>query len=73
MRRLARIVQMVSDSAREPLSELRILDLASLEGRFSAEFALRGAEVLGIEGRRTNIDAQRHGIRFPISDLYRTM
>ena len=65
MRRLARIVQMVSDSARKPISESRILDLASLEGRFSAEFALKGADVLGIEGRRTNIKRAAARYSFP--------
>lgn len=67
MRRLARIVQMVSDAARKPLSELRILDLASLEGRFSAEFACRGANVLGIEGRRSNVD--RAQARYSLPNL----
>lgn len=56
---------MVSDSARKPLSESRVLDLASLEGRFSAEFALRGAEVLGIEGRRTNVECAAARYSFP--------
>jgi hypothetical protein len=47
---------MVTDFARRPLSELHVLDLACLEGDFGVEFALRGATVLGIEGRRTNIE-----------------
>ncbi len=67
MRRRARINQIVSDSARKPLPESRILDLASLEGDFSAELALRGAEVLGVEGRRTNI--QRAAARFSLPNL----
>lgn len=65
MRRRARINQMVSDFAKKPLSELRILDLASLEGDFSAEFAHRGAEVLGIEGRQVNIDRANARFSFP--------
>jgi hypothetical protein len=32
------------------------LDLGSLEGHYSAELAMRGAKVLSIEGRRTNLD-----------------
>src|SRR5690348_3563457 len=65
MRRRARIAQIVSDSARKPLSQSRILDLASLEGDFSAEFALRGAEVLGVEGRRANVERASARFSFP--------
>lgn len=67
MRRRARINQVVSDFSRKPLSESRILDLACLEGDFAAEFAVRDAEVLGIEGRRANLD--RASARFPIPNL----
>jgi hypothetical protein len=67
MRRRVRINQIVSDFARKPLSESRILDLASLEGDFSAECALRGAEVLGVEGRGTNI--KRAEERFSLPNL----
>lgn len=52
-------MQIVSDFARVRLSELRILDLASLEGHYSIELALRGSHVIGIEGRRSNIDKAR--------------
>lgn len=67
MRRRARINQIVSDFARKPLSESRVLDLGSLEGDFSVEFALRGAEVLGVEGRRSNI--RRAAARFSLPNL----
>ena len=67
MRRRARIYKIVNDSARKSLPESRILDLASSEGDFSAEFALRGAEVLGVEGRHTNI--QRAEARFSLPNL----
>ena len=65
MRRQARITQMVVDHIRKPLAELRVLDLASLDGRFSAEFAMRGAEVLGIEGRRSNVEDARSRFEYP--------
>ncbi|UCH10810.1 MAG: class I SAM-dependent methyltransferase [Fidelibacterota bacterium] len=53
--RTRKIVQIVKDIARRPLEELRILDLASLEGQYSLEFADRGAQVVGIEGREANV------------------
>jgi len=56
MRRRLRINQIVSDFAPKPLNQCRILDIASLEGGYSAEFAKRGAEVLGVEGRQINIE-----------------
>ena len=56
MRRRARIIQVVCDLTRKPISELHILDLASLEGHYSFEFASKGARVIGIEGRQSNIE-----------------
>ena len=53
--RLRRFVQIVSDVADKPLEELRILDLACLEGMFAVELARLGANVVGIEGREANI------------------
>ncbi len=53
--KLQRIVQLVSDLQSKPFSELRILDLACLEGLYALEFAKRGATTLGIEGRESNI------------------
>jgi len=38
------------------LHGLRILDLACLEGLHSVELAMRGAEVVGIEGRELNLE-----------------
>jgi SAM-dependent methyltransferase len=54
--RLVGVVQVVCDLAPRPIDQLRILDLACLEGIFGLEFAKRGAEVVGIEGRRSNLE-----------------
>src|SRR5829696_8338607 len=50
-----RFLQVVSDIAGAPVSSLRVLDLACLEGAYAVEFALHGAQVVGIEGRRMNV------------------
>lgn len=57
--KLQRIVQIVHDLARKPIAEMRILDLACLEGQYAIEFARQGAEVVGIEGREANIEKSR--------------
>jgi 2-polyprenyl-3-methyl-5-hydroxy-6-metoxy-1,4-benzoquinol methylase len=57
--RLKRIVQIVSDFAPKPLSELRVLDLGCHEGLFAVELARQGAEVTGVEGRKANIEKAR--------------
>src|SRR5262249_23647092 len=57
--RLRRMVQVVADLAGKPLAELRVLDLDCLEGGFALEFALQGAQVLGIEGREANLARAR--------------
>ena len=53
--RLRRICQVVYDIADKPISQLRVLDLACLEGIYSIELARQGAQVLGIEGREANV------------------
>jgi 2-polyprenyl-3-methyl-5-hydroxy-6-metoxy-1,4-benzoquinol methylase len=53
--KLRRITQMVADVAKKPLNELRVLDLACLEGLYGIELARQGAQVVGIEGRETNL------------------
>jgi SAM-dependent methyltransferase len=57
--RLRRVVQIVADLSRKPIQDLRLLDLACLEGSFAVEFAHRGAEVVAIEGRTANIEKAR--------------
>ena len=53
--RLKRIVQVVNDLSQKPISESRILDLGCLDGIFPIEFALHGAESVGVEIREANI------------------
>lgn len=52
--RLRRVVQIISDVTNQPISNLRVLDLACLEGLYGIELARHGAEVVGIEGREAN-------------------
>lgn len=53
--RIRRITQVVADLADVPWDRMRLLDLASLEGQYGLEFALRGAQVLSVEGRAENL------------------
>jgi Methyltransferase domain len=53
--KLRRITQIVADVAKKPLNELRVLDLAFLEGLYGIELARKGAQVVGIEARETNL------------------
>ena len=53
--RLKRIFQVVKDLSQKPISECRILDLGCLDGMFSIEFALHGANTIGVEIRDANI------------------
>ena len=53
--RIRRVVQIVSDLLPRPLHETRILDLGCFEGQYALEFALHGAEAVGIEYRDFNL------------------
>jgi len=53
--RLRRVMQVINDLTSGPLHNLRILDLACLEGMYAVELARMGARVLAIEGREANL------------------
>ncbi len=57
--RLRRILQIACDLAGKPLAQLRVLDLACLEGHYGIELAMHGAEVVGIELREANLAKAR--------------
>ena len=57
--KVLRAVQLVEDLLRRPWADLRIADLGCSEGLYACEFALRGASVVGIEGREANIEKAR--------------
>ena len=54
--KLRRITQIIQDHCGENLSGLRVLDLACLEGMYGIECAMRGADVLAIEGRIASVE-----------------
>jgi 2-polyprenyl-3-methyl-5-hydroxy-6-metoxy-1,4-benzoquinol methylase len=54
--RLRRLVQTAQDTINKPLSDCRVLDLACLEGHYAIEFAMQGAEAIGIEGRAVSVE-----------------
>jgi ubiquinone/menaquinone biosynthesis C-methylase UbiE len=58
--RLRRILQVVTDLSGKPLAEMRVLDLACLEGHYGIEFALHGANVVGMEIREANLVKARY-------------
>lgn len=57
--KLRRVTQVVSDLAGRPLSELRVLDLGSLEGLYAIELARHGARVVAVDAREANIEKMR--------------
>jgi SAM-dependent methyltransferase len=50
-----RFLRTVQDLGRKPIAEMRVLDLACLEGAYAIEFARQGAAVVGTEGREVNV------------------
>ena len=56
---IMRFGQIISDITATPISQLRILDLACLEGEYAIELARQGARVVGIEGRLANVEKAR--------------
>jgi len=65
--KVRRILQLVADLAPAPFPSLRILDLGCGEGVYAIEAALRGAEVVAVDARRSRMAegaacARRHGL-----------
>lgn len=54
--KVRRVLQIVSDLTIKPLSEIRVLDLACLEGQYAVEFARHGAQAVAVEGREANFE-----------------
>lgn len=54
--KLPRVIQNISDFTKKDFKDLRILDLACLEGMFGIEAALQGAEVTLLDGRDQKSD-----------------
>ena len=57
--KVLRAVQLIEDLVRKPWPELRIADLGANEGLYACEFALRGAAVVAVEGRESNLAKAR--------------
>jgi 2-polyprenyl-3-methyl-5-hydroxy-6-metoxy-1,4-benzoquinol methylase len=54
--RVLRHIQLVSDLLHKPFGQARVLDLACLEGGFTFELAMQGAQAVGLEGREENLE-----------------
>jgi SAM-dependent methyltransferase len=57
--KLRRVTQLVLDVCGGSLRDVRVLDLACLEGMYALELARRGADVVAIEGREANLEKAR--------------
>jgi hypothetical protein len=54
--RVLRHIQLAADVVAKPLNQVQTLDLACFEGGFTFELALQGAQAVGLEGRKENLD-----------------
>ncbi|MDQ1266684.1 MAG: hypothetical protein QG635_1836 [Bacteroidota bacterium] len=54
--KLRRIIQNISDFSKKPFNELKIFDLACLEGLYAIECARLGAETVALDIRQKNLD-----------------
>lgn len=61
--RLRRLLRIARDVVGRPLSGLRVLDLACLEGHYAIEFARQGAHATGIEVREAHLAKARYAAR----------
>lgn len=61
--KLRRVLQVVADICDRPIGDLRVLDLACLEGMYGIEFSRQGARVCAIEGRDVNLEKARFAAR----------
>lgn len=57
--KVQRILQIVADWTSKSWENLRVLDLACLEGLYGLEMALQGAEVVGVDARQANVEKAR--------------
>jgi SAM-dependent methyltransferase len=54
--KVRRVIQIIRDLAKQPMEDLRVLDLACGEGVYAIETALRGTKVLAIDARTERMD-----------------
>jgi SAM-dependent methyltransferase len=54
--RLALVARAAADALGRPLEGARVLDIGAAEGLYAIELARHGAEVVALEGRRTNVE-----------------
>ncbi len=55
--KVRRVMQLIRDFTKTPLEQLRIFDFGCGEGVYALEAALRGADVVGFDGRTERMEA----------------
>ena len=55
--KVRRVMQLIRDFAKAPFEQLRIFDFGCGEGVYALEAALRGADVVGFDGRTERMEA----------------